>query len=214
MTARIRLRDVEYTFPGRRLFSSVDLDLVAPMRVAVVGPSGTGKSTLLQIILGITKPSSGEVARLPQNLSSGVVPQHPLFIRGRTAIDNTALASAAQGMPWSQAHRAAANHLHRFGLEESAALPVELLSGGEQQRLGVARATLTDPNLVIADEPTANLDRFNAHLVARAISQQSSHRTLVVVATHDLELLTLFTHKVSIVDQVVGMEELESGQDG
>jgi ABC-type lipoprotein export system ATPase subunit len=160
--------------------------------VAVVGPSGSGKSTLLHLMAGLDVPTAGSVAwpaleptgpRTPGAV--GFVFQGPSLLTDLDVVENTALPLLLAGRDGETARGAATEILTRLGLADLAdRLPAEL-SGGQAQRVAVARALVGEPRLVLADEPTGQLDRDSAALVVDALTATSAHGAALAVATHD-----------------------------
>nr|NLD40052.1 ATP-binding cassette domain-containing protein [Actinomycetales bacterium] len=166
------------------LFGNLSLTLSAGEMLGVVGPSGSGKSTLLAILAGELAPTRGTVRRAGVK-RIGWVFQNPYGVAGRTALDHVTLPLLARGSTRSDADRQAAELLGRFGLSEVAASPFALLSGGEGQRLQLARAVASQPELLLVDEPTAQLDSRTAAGVNAILGGLASSGAAVVIATHD-----------------------------
>lgn len=174
-------------FGDRRLF--VDVSITAePGRMYVVhGPSGCGKSTLLAILGGLLRPSAGSVVRTPPALAAiAWVLQGMDGLAARSTLDNAMMFAAVDGTTLVQARRAAADALGSVGLTDRPEARARSLSGGENQRLCVARALACDRPIVLADEPTSQLDRHNATRVMAALNDAALRRTVLVV-THDLD---------------------------
>lgn len=179
------LRGVGHSWvAGAPLFTDVDATLEAGRVCALVGPSGSGKSTLLSIVAGMQTPSSGVVERTDEERVVWVF-QNPYGVAGRTALDHVALPGVAAGASRSRAVREALELLARFGLGRRAAARFSELSGGEAQRLMLARAVAARPGVMLVDEPTAQLDRATAREVNRTIGVLAAEGATVVVATHD-----------------------------
>jgi len=156
-----------------------------PGRVyALTGPSGSGKSTLLALLAGWTAPSEGTLERRDVE-RVGWVFQNPHGSPRRAAIDHVRLPFLARGIPPGEAVQRAAELIRRFGLESVAASDFRQLSGGEAQRLMLARGVAASPDLLLVDEPTAQLDPATAENVNDAISSLAAGHSIVVVATHD-----------------------------
>jgi ABC-type lipoprotein export system ATPase subunit len=156
--------------------------------LAFVGPSGSGKTTLLGIVGGILEPSDGgEVSFGDATLTEQPtwIFQNPMVLAHRSAVDNAALGAYASGVRWKEALEAAARALDTFGLGHVTETRAALLSGGEVQRLVLARAEVYHTSLLLADEPTAQLDRHNSSLIAAALRRVSEAGATVIVATHD-----------------------------
>lgn len=166
--------------------------------VFVTGHSGAGKSTLLKLIARIERPSGGQIIVDGQNLAAlrsrhvpafrhrlGVVFQDNRFLAGRTVFDNVALPLAIRGASPPDIRRRVQAALDKVGLLRRAqALPVTL-SGGEQQRIGIARAIVHRPDILLADEPTGNLDPELSDVVMDLFQEFSHYGVTVLIATHD-----------------------------
>ena len=174
-----------HEFPGtRRLFTNLELSLVPGEVVAVVGPSGSGKSTLLSILAGWVKPVEGSVAWSEID-STGWVFQNPHGVARRTAVDHVTLPLFARGFTRKEAEREALGIMARFGLSDVADRAFSSLSGGEAQRLMLARAVGSAYDMLLVDEPTAQLDMATAATVDAVLANIAQDDVIVVVATHD-----------------------------
>ncbi|WP_425472457.1 ABC transporter ATP-binding protein [Tessaracoccus rhinocerotis] len=191
------LRDIWYRYPrsDRPLLQGVELEVPTGASVAVMAPSGVGKSTLLSIAGLLIKPDRGTVQidgkdvgpkdgkRLLGDRVSWVL-QSVNLLPHRTVLDNTILPSRAHGSSLDSSRATATMLLTQLGLSHRLTSLARTLSGGEAQRAGVARALVTSPSVLIADEPTANLDRDTAQEVATALLS-AAQNTSVLLATHD-----------------------------
>lgn len=182
---QVVVRGVSYAFPGTGdLFCGLDADLHAGEVVAVVGPSGSGKSTFLQLLAGWIAATGGTVER--HSVSRvGWVFQNPHGVARRTVLDHVVLPLVAAGATRSTAEPAARAVLEQLGLGAVADRDFRHLSGGESQRLMLARAMARAPDLLLVDEPTAQLDSRTASAVSAALARVADARRIVVVATHD-----------------------------
>lgn len=179
------LEDVGHEYEsGRRLFAGIDLTLIPGRSYAVVGPSGAGKSTLLGVMAGDIQPAHGCVRRSDSSSANWVF-QNPHGVAGRTALDHVALPFLARGHERRAAEEGAMSLLEEFGLEAVADEAFRYLSGGEAQRLMLARAIAAAPDLLFVDEPTAQLDLRTAHTVNESLRKMAGRGCIVVIATHD-----------------------------
>ena len=199
-------RGLAHEFPGtRRLFAGLDLDLAPGEVVAVVGPSGSGKSTLLSILAGWVAPVEGTLSRDGIG-HTGWVFQNPHGVPRRTALDHVALPLLARGRRRRGADAEARTIMDRFGLLEAADRPFRALSGGEAQRLMLARAVATACDLLLVDEPTAQLDLGTAATVNAVLANIAQDDTIVVVATHDPHTRDACTRVVDLADYQLAEE--------
>jgi cell division transport system ATP-binding protein len=170
--------------------------------VFIVGPSGAGKTTLLRLIFRDELPSAGQilvngrnVVKLPARAipglrrSIGVIFQDFMLLRDRSVADNLALVYRVLGIPSAIGKRKVMNVLKLVGLTHKAQMMPYKLSGGEQQRVAIARALMNDPLLLLADEPTGDLDADLAADVMRLLQDINLKGTTVVVATHDMNVM-------------------------
>jgi len=184
--------------------------------VFLTGPSGAGKSTLLRLLLRESLPSEGDISVAGRNLallntqqaqtyrrSVGFVFQDFKLIPGRTVLENVALVPRVLGAPVSTQHRKTYQVLKWVGLQHRIhAFPPEL-SGGEQQRIAIARALVNDPVLILADEPTGNLDPDLSLDIMNLLREVNARGTTVLVATHDRELIRRVGRRTIALDHGV-----------
>jgi lipoprotein-releasing system ATP-binding protein len=181
----VRLHAVGHRWPGgTELFRDVEWVFEEGTVTALVGPSGSGKSTLLAVLARMLVPTTGSV-ELPPGAEVLWVFQNPHGVARRSAIDHVSLPLLARGLDRRAANGRAVEILERFGLAQRASAQFRELSGGEAQRLMLARGVASAPTLMLVDEPTAQLDRATAAEVNDAIGELAETGTTVVVATHD-----------------------------
>lgn len=166
------------------LFQDLGFRLDEGDMVAVTGPSGSGKSTLLAILAGWIEPTEGRLDRAGIDTVTWV-PQNSYGVPRRTVLDHAALALMARGIRRARAEAVARRALSDVGLGDTADRPFSALSGGEAQRLMLARASLSAADLVLSDEPTAQLDPTSAATVIAALGAITHSGRIVVIATHD-----------------------------
>ena len=217
----IELRGVKKVYHSGRLeyraLRGIDISLDSGDFAAIVGPSGSGKSTILNILTGIDRPSAGTVTIDGERIDEmsedelakwrgekvGIVFQFFQLLPTLTALENAMLPlDFAQGSNRGDVARATRN-LARVGLEDKADhLPMEL-SGGEQQRVAIARALARDPSILVADEPTGNLDTDTAHRVLNLLEGLNREGTTVLYVTHDPELASRAREVVKVRDGLI-----------
>lgn len=193
---------VEPGTPDLELFHDLNLQVEAGEMVAIVGESGAGKSTLLHILAALDAPTAGEVwcgfthvtglsraeASAFRNREIGYVWQFHYLLPEFTAVENVALPLLARGVVRTEAMQQAADWLQRVGLSGRAANRSGELSGGEQQRVSIARALVTQPKVLLADEPTGDLDAGTADRVFGLVQQlHREHGLTSVIVTHNTE---------------------------
>jgi tungstate transport system ATP-binding protein len=187
----VEARGLAFEAGGRRLIDGIDLRLDPGGRTVIIGPNGAGKSLLLRLLHGLIAPTAGAVLWQGRPADHGVrhrqamVFQRPVLLR-RSANANMLHALRAHGFSRTEAKERARIWLDRAELGHLAEQPARLLSGGEQQRLAVARALSLDPEVLFLDEPTASLDPASTHGIETLIQNAAAAGTKIVLITHDL----------------------------
>jgi len=192
----LEARGIRYLRDGQLILDGIDLTVAAGESLAVTGPSGSGKTSLLAIISGLAAPASGDVCLDGTRLTGFAGPPAgvALVLQGYglvsllTAAENIEVALRAAGLPARAAQGAARAALEQLGLGDHAGQITEELSGGQQQRVAVARALALKPRLLVADEPTAELDPAARAIVLARIFDVAATGGSLVVATHDPEV--------------------------
>jgi tungstate transport system ATP-binding protein len=177
------LRGVDLRFGAVAALRGINLSIQPGERVALVGSNGSGKSSLLRLLHGLVKPGAG-VADLPLKNRQAMLFQRPYMLRS-SSLNNVALGLWIRGERWQKAQTRALTALQRVGLKELAERNAKTLSGGQQQRLALARAWVLDPDVLLLDEPTANLDPHAKREVEALLAELTADMT-VVFASHNL----------------------------
>ncbi len=186
----LRLDNVGFDVGTRRILRGITLSLDAGPRTVIVGPNGAGKSVLLRICHGLLQPTSGRVVWNALEPPEGprrqaMVFQRPVLLR-RSALANIVYALKCSGVPEAARLVRAQSMLSHVGLEAHADWPARVLSGGEQQRLALARAWALDPEVLFLDEPTASLDPGATHEIERIVGAMHATGTKIVMVTHNM----------------------------
>jgi putative ABC transport system ATP-binding protein len=197
-----------------RALDAVDLDVNRGEAVAVMGPSGCGKSTLLHLIGGLDRPSAGQLSVAGQRLDElseralaylrrdgiGFVFQAFQLMDELTAQENVELPALLAGHPPNEARAHATALLEQVGLADRARHLPSMLSGGQRQRVAIARALVNDPEIVLADEPTGNLDSASAFDVLSLLGDLHAQGLTLVIVTHDERIATTADRLISMRD--------------
>lgn len=223
MSALLEVRDLVKTFGtgevATHVLRGLSLSLEAGEMAALLGPSGSGKSTLLTILGTLMKPTSGQYDMLGQDLIAaddaaltefrnrhiGFVFQFHNLLPDFTALENVIFPTAVhEGRETAWARDRGRDLLVRMGLADRIDFPTSNLSGGQKQRVAVARALMNSPELVLADEPTGNLDRASAMQVMELIRQMNTQEgTTFLISTHDEKIASLCRRQLVVGDGVV-----------
>jgi len=219
----LELREVVKSYPGSppiQALRGVDLSVAEGELVAVVGPSGSGKSTMLNMMGALDRPTTGQVLVEGRSLSElsdrrvsslrgrriGFVFQQFHLIGGLSAVENVATGLLYQGVSKRKRRQQAIELLHVVGLGERLQNKPNQLSGGERQRVAIARALLGDPAIVLADEPTGNLDSKTSAEIVQLLHDLHDQGSTLVVITHDRDLAAELPRTVSLLDGLVSAD--------
>jgi len=199
------LEGVGFSAGGRDILSGVDLVLEAGPRTVILGPNGAGKSVLMRICHGLLAPSTGSVRWAhPEHPGEArrqaMVFQRPVLLR-RSALGNLKFALAVAGAPHHERDGRARAALDRVGLLKYAHRPARVLSGGEQQRLALARAWMLQPDVLFLDEPTANLDPGATREIESIVRSIHESGTKIVMITHNLGQAQRLGDEILFVDR-------------
>ncbi len=210
----IRLRGLCKDFDRRRVLRDIDLTVDAGEFVFLTGPSGAGKTTLLRLLYAADKPTEGEVwvagervDELPRGRLAllrrkvGIIFQDFKLLKRKSVLENLTFVLRFHGVAPREAHRRAYQVLKRLGLHHRQSAQPESLSGGEQQRVAIARALAYQPRLILADEPTGNLDADLAAELLSLLCDINYQGATVMVATHDQALLESIPARTLILHQ-------------
>ncbi len=203
----------------------VDIEIQAHTFNVVMGPSGSGKSTLLYLLGGLDRATSGEISidgahltemdenalALFRRRTMGFIFQSFNLVPSMTALDNVAFPMQLAGVNSAKRSARARDLLIQVGLGDRAGHRPSELSGGQQQRVAIARALVNDPSLILADEPTGNLDTSSGAAVMQLLSDLHASGRTVLVVTHDPRMTRFATHKIFLLDgKLVSEEEYQS----
>lgn len=199
----IEAKEICLRYPDDTIaLNHIDLKINMGEIVYIIGPSGSGKTSLLKLILGMEYPTSGSLQVLGQNMVKarneeirnlrmkiGPVFQEFKLINGRTAMENVMMGMRFLDLPLDHLKEDAANALIKVGLSHRMLSLTENLSWGERQRVAIARAVARRPTLILADEPTGNLDKDNALHILELLTSFKDERTTVIITTHATHMI-------------------------
>ncbi len=217
MSSIVRCENLCKTYTGLdvAVLNGIDLNVRKGEQIAIVGASGSGKSTLLHLLGGLDTPSDGTVALLGNNLNQlsearkgqirndalGFVYQFHHLLPEFTALENVAMPLLIGRIPRQKALSQASNMLAKVGLSHRLEHMPGELSGGERQRAALARALVTEPDCILADEPTGNLDRVTANQVFELLVEiNAALKTSLIVVTHDMTLANKMQRQYQLED--------------
>ncbi len=220
----IQLRAVTKKYKNKYALRNINLDICAGEFVFITGASGAGKSTLMKLLYKEENPSSGtifigttNIANLPpENVPSlrrcmGIVFQDYKLLQNQTVYDNVAYVIRTMGMSSAEIRSRVTMALKVVGLSDKAKAKPTELSGGEQQRVSIARAMVSGPPLLIADEPTGNLDPKNSMEIMQILEQINQRGTTVIVSTHDANIVNHFRKRVLTLGNGEIIRDIQAG---
>jgi len=214
----IKLSKISKKFVGNNkdinVLKNINLKINKGELVSLTGPSGSGKSTLLHIIALLDKPTNGEIFFKNKNFSNSselekdsirkrgisIIYQHHNLLSDFTALENVMIPLLNMGFSWNESLISAKNTLSSVNLSKRYDHFPSELSGGEQQRVAVARAIITEPDLILADEPTGSLDRKTANEIFSLFLKLKSKKRAILYATHNRDLSNKADYKLNILD--------------
>lgn len=211
----IRLQNLEKRYPPDQIaLKNIDLTVNPGEFLFIAGASGAGKSTLLRILFGGERATSGQALVAGRNLNSldragvaslrreiGVVFQDYKLLMRRSVADNVAFGLEVRGIGERDRRAAALSMLKALGLEDRADAFPQTLSGGEQQRVALARALLHRPRILLADEPTGNLDAYMSNIVFELLLEANAAGVTIVVASHNLSVIEELNLRTLVLDR-------------
>ena len=210
----LKVRSLSRNFGGLRALNDVDLDIMPGEIVALIGPNGAGKTTFFNCVTGIYVPTEGEVTVNGRDLihmkqreipyfrrTIGVVFQDFRLIPTMTVFDNVAFALQVTGVPRRFIRRRVPYILNLLGLDDKYKHYPPELSGGEQQRVALARALVNNPDLLIADEPTGNIDPELSYEIVELLDEINKTGTTILMVTHEHELVNRFHHRTVTLEK-------------
>ncbi|MBM3206109.1 MAG: cell division ATP-binding protein FtsE [Candidatus Staskawiczbacteria bacterium] len=200
--------------PSTTVLQEISFEVKDGEFISIVGKSGAGKTTLIRMILGLETPTSGEVFFRGQNISSlegdylqdvrkkiGGIHQDYRLLLNKTVFENVAYILEVEGLDDIEINSQVPKVLEAVGLSDKLNNFPEQLSGGEQQRLAVARAIINHPDVIIADEPTGNLDPYNSYEVISLLEKINKVGKTVILATHDKEIVNKLGKRVITLEE-------------
>jgi lipoprotein-releasing system ATP-binding protein len=225
MKPLIRLSRIKKTVGSEQILKGIDLEIYEGEFVSIIGASGSGKSSLLYILGLLDKPTEGEVffegekidysndKRLSylRNSKIGFVFQFHYLVQELSLLDNVILPAIKKGVPIKEARERAMVLLERLGLKGKENRKPYEISGGEMQRTAIARALINQPKVLLADEPTGNLDSTNTQKVMDIFKEINKSQTTIVMVTHEIDLARQTKRIVELRDgSVIRQEYLEA----
>ena len=210
----VSMKDICKSFPGVKALDHVQFELRSGEVMALLGENGAGKSTLMKLLLKELEPTKGRIVvndmdlgRMPRRYVPkyrrrlGVVFQDFILLKDRTVFENVAFAQRVIGVPPRIIRETVPEMLRLVGLSSKYKAYPRQLSGGEQQRVAIARALINDPEVLLADEPTGNLDSFNTHEIMRLLEEINQRGTTVIVVTHSQEMVDEMNKRIITMER-------------
>ena len=210
----VSMKDICKSFPGVKALDHVQFELRSGEVMALLGENGAGKSTLMKLLLKELEPTKGRIVvndmdlgRMPRRYVPkyrrrlGVVFQDFRLLKDRTVFENVAFAQRVIGVPPRIIRETVPEMLRLVGLSSKYKAYPRQLSGGEQQRVAIARALINDPEVLLADEPTGNLDSFNTHEIMRLLEEINQRGTTVIVITHSQEMVDEMNKRIITMER-------------
>lgn len=220
----IRLQNVSKSYGGRPALKDINLHVALGEFAFLVGPSGAGKSTLMRLLYREEMPTAGNVFIGGVNLNKlgsrqipllrrrlGIVFQDYKLLPRQTAYDNVAYILRALGVDEKDVRKRVSSALNVVNLEDKASAYPDELSGGEQQRVGIARAIVNGPPVLLADEPTGNLDPATSLEIVQLLARISERGTTVLISTHDHTIVNTMRRRVISLKQGEVITDVDSG---
>jgi len=222
----IKFQNLTKLYPPKCVaLDNVSFEIKPKEFVCVVGRSGAGKTTLLKMLIAAEKPTSGKIFFAEKDVSSiksgelpllrreiGVVFQDYRLLQNKTVAENVSYVMEIMGRTESEIRKSLPNILEIVGLEEKMNNFPPQLSGGEQQRVAIARAIAHRPSVILADEPTGNLDPYNTKEIVRLLKKVHELGTTVVLATHDKEVVNCLQERVVTLEEGKVIRDEEKGR--
>ncbi|OGD32315.1 cell division ATP-binding protein FtsE [Candidatus Azambacteria bacterium RIFCSPHIGHO2_02_FULL_52_12] len=216
---------ISKAYNGHFALENITLNIEQGEFVSIVGQSGAGKSTLLKLLIAEEKPTSGRIFLDKQDVTAlpyaelpflrrriGTIFQDFKLLSQKTAYENIAFAMEVVGKSKKEIQEDVPQVLQLVGLEEKAKQFPNQLSGGEQQRVAIARALVHQPDIIIADEPTGNLDPLNTWDVIRLLLKINELGTTILLATHDREIINTLNKRVVSIDKGKVIRDEQNGR--
>lgn len=220
----IEFRSVNLKYGKTVALNQVTLQIPQKAYVVIEGPSGAGKSSLLRLLASFEAPTKGEVsvtgkpiakmsraARAHYRRSVGYIGNDVALLPNRTCFENVALPMQIAGQDTKEINARVTAALTRVGLAKAAKIYPDVLSGGEQQRIAIARAIVNRPQLLLADEPTAQLDDVAADKIAQLFREFNQANVTIVIATHDPERFRGWTHRIRVSSGEIESVDVRGG---